>query len=128
MSDMIDNGLDWAKEQLFIYAARPIVYIRGNNRIETKAVIGRTLLKLSDEFNGIKIEWTDRDFLIRAEDLIINGESITPERGDIILEQFDNKTYHYEVLSIGGEPEWRWSDPYHKIFRIHTKLMEIEYE
>ena len=44
--------------------------------------------------------------------------AIEPRRGDVV-------TWHgraFEVLSVGGEPCRRWSDPLHRARRVHTKL------
>ena len=32
----------------------------------------------------------------------------------------------FEVMAPGGEPVWRWSDPYHQVYRIHTKCVSEE--
>ena len=37
---------------------------------------------------------------------------------------YDGRTY--EVMAPGGEPVWRWSDPYHQVYRIHTKCVSEE--
>ena len=37
---------------------------------------------------------------------------------------YDGRTY--EVMAPGGEPVWRWSDPYHQVYRIHTKCITEE--
>jgi hypothetical protein len=29
-------------------------------------------------------------------------------------------------MAPGGEPVWRWSDPYHQVYRIHTKCVSEE--
>jgi hypothetical protein len=124
MGDMLSEGLAWLAEKLKVHASRPIVYRRGTDEVTLQAVIGRTLLKLDDGYGGVRMEWTDRDFLIAAEDLILGGQRVLPERGDRILETHDGKTLVFEVLAPGNEPEWRWSDPYRTLLRIHTKLLD----
>jgi len=92
MGDMLSEGLAWLAEKLKVHASRPIVYRRGADEMTLQAVIGRTLLKLDDGYGGVRMEWTDRDFLIAAEDLILGGQRFLPERGDRILETHDGKT------------------------------------
>jgi hypothetical protein len=65
------------------------------------------------------MEWTDRDFLIRADLLVIAGNRITPERGDTVVD--DGKVY--EVMAPAGEPPWRVSDPFGHMLRIHAKFV-----
>jgi len=127
MSDnLLDHGLTWLAESLKKHAARPVVYRRGRDEVTVQAIIGRTLLKLDDGYGGVRIVWTDRDFLIAAEDLVLAGRRILPQRGDEIRETSNGRTVVYEVLAPGREPEWRWSDPYQKILRIHTKRISEE--
>ena len=124
MIDVLQDGLTWLRDQLKANASQEVIYRRGAEEVTLKAVIGRTLLKLDDGYGGVRMEWTDRDFLIAAEDLILGGQRVLPERGDRILETHDGKTLVYEVLAPGNEPEWRWSDPYRTLLRIHTKLID----
>ena len=126
MPDMLHFGMDWLVEQLKEHVSRPVVYRRGTEEVVVQATIGRTLFRLDDGYGGVRMEWTDRDFLLSADDLVLNGNPTLPERGDIIRETQDGKTYVYEVLAPGGEPPWRWSDVYRKVLRIHSKLVRVE--
>ncbi|WP_460182247.1 hypothetical protein [Thermopirellula anaerolimosa] len=126
MGDLLDDGLGWLAEKLKAHASRPIVYRRGADEVTVQAIVGRTLLKLDDGYGGVRMEWTDRDFLIAADDLILAGRRTLPKRGDQIRENQDGKTLVYEVLAPAGQPEWRWSDPHRKLLRIHTKQIGEE--
>ncbi len=53
---------------------------RGATTAIVQATIGRTLLKLDDGMGGVRMEWTDRDFLIQALDLEMAGIAIPPQR------------------------------------------------
>jgi hypothetical protein len=37
-----------------------------------------------------------------------------------------DQVFVYEVLAPGGEPPWRYSDPYRRTLRIHTKHVGTE--
>ena len=125
MADLLDAGQAWLANQLQEFASRSVVYHRGANNVAVLATIGRTLLKLDDGYGGVRMEWTDRDFLIQAADLAFNGAAITPERGDRISETVGVNTSVFEVTAFGGEPPWRYSDPFGKLLRIHTKFIGI---
>lgn len=125
MADVLQNGLDWLADQLKTHASRAVTYSRNADQVTVQATIGRTLLKLDDGFGGVRMVWTDRDFLIHAADLVLNSSVTLPEPGDQIRET-EGTTRIYEVLAPGDEPVWRWSDPYHKVLRIHTKQVGTE--
>lgn len=119
--DLLKFGSDWLVDQLKAHVARQVVYQRGASEITVTATIGRTLLKLDDGYGGVRVEWTDRDFLIPAAELILAGVPVLPERGDQIREVDGAVVHLFEVMTPSGEPPWRWSDVYRKLFRIHTK-------
>ncbi|MBM3983780.1 MAG: hypothetical protein FJ304_26640 [Planctomycetes bacterium] len=124
MPDLLKFGSDWLADMLKEHASRPVVYRRGAVEVTVQATIGRTLLKLDDGYGGVRMEWTDRDFLIHVADL--GAVIVLPERGDTIREAQGDKTFVYEVMAPGKEPAWRWSDVYRKVLRIHTKQVGVE--
>jgi hypothetical protein len=72
------------------------------------------------------MEWTDRDFLIHAADLVLAGNAVLPERGDVIRETQGGQTFVFAVMAPGKEPAWRWSDVFRKVLRIHAKQVGVE--
>ena len=42
------------------------------------------------------------------------------------IENDDGKNFTYEVLPIGNQRAWRYSDPFRLKLRIHTKLITTE--
>ncbi len=126
MADLLQTGSDWLADQLKAHASRPVVYRRGTQQVGVLATIGRTLLKLDDGYGGVRMEWTDRDFLIQAADLVLGGVPTLPQRGDQIRETQGGRVFVYEVMAPGREPEWRWSDGFRKVLRIHTKQVGTE--
>jgi hypothetical protein len=126
MPDLLQTGFDWLADQLKQHASRPVVYQRGAQQVAVQATVGYTLLKLDDGFGGVRMEWTDRDFLVHAADLVLGGSPVLPERSDVIRETQGAKTFIYEVMAPAKEPPWRWSDVYRKLLRIHTKQVGTE--
>jgi hypothetical protein len=123
---LLEWGQSWLNNQLQQFASREVVYQRGVSTLIVQATVGRTLLKLDDGYGGVLLQWTDRDFLIRAEDLVITGQTILPQRGDRVHEVQSGVTYTYEVLAPGKEPVWKWSDLYRSLLRIHTKQIQVQ--
>lgn len=122
MPNLLKTGSDWLQSQQDAHATSPVVYGRGAETVTVNAIIGRTEFDAADEY-GITIRTESRDYLILAADLILDGSVVLPERGDTITETDGDFTLVYEVLPIGNQPHWRYSDPFRKRLRIHTKLL-----
>jgi hypothetical protein len=125
--NLLAAGAAFLAAQLIENAAIEVVYARGPDTVTLRAATGKQLLRLDDGGGGVRVEWTDADFLFRGADLVLAGETITPERGDLVyVVQPYGDTLIYEVASYGGEPPWRWSDAGRTIARVHTKIVEDE--
>jgi len=125
MADMLEQGASWLNDQRHQHMTRSVSYVRGASTVEVQATIGRTVFEQADDF-GIVTKTESRDYLIRAADLVLDGQVTLPKRGDQIRESDGTTTFVYEVLSPGDEPVFRYSDPYRKALRIHTKHIATE--
>jgi hypothetical protein len=126
-NDLLSRGAAWLSGQLQANASQPVIYQRGNAKIAICATFGKKLLKLNDDFGGIRMKWTDRDFIIPASSLIFSGSAVLPRPGDLIREPVGNTIEVYEVTPPDPtEPEWRWSDPFHTLLRVHAKHLKTE--
>ena len=98
----------------------------GRSCVDVMATYGQKLMRTHDQLEGVRIEWTDLDFIIVAADLhFSDGLLITPKRGHQIYITVANTVQIYEVLPFGNDPPWRWSDAYNLMYRIHTKHMPL---
>lgn len=129
MADLIQKGLAWLDDQRHAHMTQTVLYVRDTENasyvVELLATIGTTEFEQVDEF-GIVRKLQSRDFLIRAADLVLNSELTLPKSGDRVRETVGTQTFVYEVMAPGGEPPWRYSDPYRKTLRIHTKHVSTE--
>ena len=125
MADMLEQGASWLDGQRHQHMTRSVSYARGSSTVEVQATIGRTEFEQTDEY-GIVHKVESRDYLIRTADLVLDGQPTLPKRGDQIRESDGTTTFVYEVLSPGDEPVFRYSDPYRKALRIHTKHIATE--
>lgn len=125
MADVLDSAALWLAGQRHKHMARPVGYQRDNNVVAVDATIGSTDFEQSDD-SGFIHRVQARDYIVRTQDLAINGVPITPQPGDVIHEHdaATGRTYVYEVRAFGSEPPWRWSDPFRRAMRIHTKLVD----
>ena len=76
----------------------------------------------TESYDGIPLTLRTRDFLIQAADYIISAVAVEPAAGDVIEEVVGSTTYSYELIPRFGEAAWRWSDPRHTAYRLHTVL------
>jgi hypothetical protein len=125
MPDMLEKGLAWLADQQYAFMSRTVVYSRGADSVAWVATIGRTEFEQHDEY-GIVHRTESRDFLGRASELILGGATALPEAGDQIRETAGDKTFVYEVMAPPPEPPFRYSDPFRRTLRIHTKFIGME--
>jgi hypothetical protein len=128
VGDLLEQGAAFLDDQRHRHMSRPVVYRRGTDEKEVQATIGRTQFEQADEA-GLIHRVESRDFLIRAADLDLGAGPITPRAGDQVREQVGGvggQVLVYEVNAPGGQPPWRYSDPYRRVMRVHTKFVGTE--
>ncbi len=120
MVDLLRKGSEWLEQQRSAFCSSPVEYRRGVDTIVVQATKGKTDFEVSDEY-GATIGSHVVDFLILAAELRIVSAAfvgnIMPESGDVIV----SDGQRYEVMNLGGEGCWRYSDPNLITMRIHTK-------
>jgi hypothetical protein len=125
VGDLLDKGSAWLEGQRKKHATREVTYRRGVESVVVKTTIGRTLFE-QDDGAGVIVRMQVRDYLIDTADLVLASEPTLPAKGDRIEEIDAGQKHTYEVLPLGGEQHWRYSDPYRRTLRIHTKLIATE--
>ena len=125
MADLLDHGSAWLESQRKKFVSRDITYRRGEASAVVRGTIGRTVFE-QDDGSGVILQQQVRDYLIATAELVLSGELTLPEPGDRIEEIEGDSKFVYEVLPLGGEPAWRYSDLYRRTLRIHTKLIATE--
>ena len=125
MADVLAQGSAWLEDQRHKHMTRTVVYERGTDSVELAATVGRTEFEQADEYGTVhRIE--SRDYLVRTTDLVLATTQTLPKAGDRIRETDGEQTFVYEVMAPGTERPFRYSDPYRKTLRIHTKLIDTE--
>jgi hypothetical protein len=125
MTDLLQQGLAWLEEQRRQHLSRMVTYRRGSSSAEVLATVGATRFEADDGY-GIVVEQEMRDYLIASDDLVLDGQKTLPERGDEIVEVMDGVVHVYEVMDLGPQKHYRFSDPDGRTLRIHTKLVATE--
>lgn len=125
MADLLEQGAAFLDDRRHTHLTRTVTYERGVSSVDVAATVGRTVFEQADESGFIrKVE--SRDFLVRRTDLILDGSAALPKAGDRVRDTDGSQTQVYEVMAPGGEPPFRYSDPYRKVLRIHTKHVATE--
>ena len=100
MGDLLNDAMAWITDRLHAHASKEVVYSRGPDSVPVNATIGKTIFEV-DKGYGVNERAESRDFLIRTDDLVLNGSKTIPKRGDRITED----GLIYEVLAPGNEPD-----------------------
>lgn len=125
MADLLSMSSAWLEDQRKKHRTVDVTYRRGGDSVVVKATIGRTLFE-QDDGAGVTVRVQVRDYLIDTADLVLAEQATLPAKGDRIEEIDAGQKHTYEVLPLGGEQHWRYSDPYRLTLRIHTKLIATE--
>jgi len=125
VANLLEAGAEWLANQLKTHASSDVVYVRGGDQVPVKATIGKTEFEI-DDGSGVVVRIQSRDFLIHTADLVLGGTETLPVAGDLIREVQGTNTFVYEVMAPGNEPHYRYSDPFRKLLRIHSKHVATE--
>lgn len=104
-----------------------VIYSRriGNNVYATALTVQPAGGQGTGETESVSIGWSERDFLIEADDLLLNNLGTTPQRGDrITIPSVD--TGEDQVWELAAQqsdiPCWSYSDPQTRtLFRVRCK-------
>jgi hypothetical protein len=118
--NLMRRGADLVANKQAAHVAVPITYTAGPVALELRAVVGATATD-NDNGDGLVVRSQVRDYLIEAADLSIDGVAFEPKRGDVI----DDRGQRFEVMPIGNEGAWRWSDRDNRRYRIHTRWQGV---
>ena len=125
MADMLEQAAGWLDGMRAAHLSRPVQYCRGGDSVQVAASVGKTVFEIDDGYGAVE-RFESRDFLMLAADLVLGGTETLPHPGDRIKEMAGTKLVVYEVMAPGKEPCWRWSDPYRRTLRVHTKQVGTE--
>jgi len=120
LTNLLQIGASWLADQMKTHASIDVTYERGAEQVPVKATVGKTEFEI-DDGSGVIERFQSRDYLIHAADLVLGGVETLPVAGDLIRETQGTKTFVYEVMAPGDEPHYRYSDPFRKLLRIHSK-------
>lgn len=110
---VFDNATSTMMTVLRRHAGTSASYRRGATAVSVTVVAGRSDADLVDE-DGIATRMTADDWIVSAASITSLGEPKVKDR--IVV---DGRTY--EVMSLGTEGPWRFTDQTRTEYRIHTR-------
>ena len=116
-ADAIAAGLGSVRD----VAGVSIIYARGSNQISLTAVPARSLLQSTDVESLVQVQFTTRDYVIVAAELVIDSELTLPRKGDRITETIGGQNKTFEVLKTDGDRFFSYCDDARSRIRVHTK-------
>ena len=128
VGDLLDRGAAFLESQRHQHMTRSVVYRRGTDEKQVQATVGKTEFEQADD-SGLIHRTESRDFLVRTADLDLGAGLMLPRAGDQVRETVGTvggSVFVYEVNAPGGQPPFRYSDPYRRVLRIHTKHIATE--
>lgn len=126
MANVLANASAWLADMRTKHAAETVEYECGGYRVSLAATLGRTMFEV-DEGNGVLTQVESRDFLVKASDLVLDGQTVLPERGAKIRQTIGTVTHVYEVLAPKGQDVYKLADAHRNTLRIHTKHVDREF-
>lgn len=112
----LDTAAAWLDSTLATSDGVTVRYSRGIPYVDVTAVLGQTPTGF-DLGNGILQTWQTQDFLIPQADFELSGSDVSPQVGDEVR----SGDVVFRVCLADDGRCWRFTDPYRRTMRIHTK-------
>lgn len=124
---LLERAARWLKDGLDAAAAIEVDYI-----VDTHAKEGLKAVPGNADFANIDVEPAvvsakRFDWVIASDELIVNSVKVEPASGHIIRHHLaDGRTAVYEVQPLVNDRCYTVSDQLGVLYRVHTKLKDIE--
>src|SRR5687767_14536508 len=125
MPNLLSRSATWLGTKLQAAGGRAVVYRRGTKDVAI-TITPLDLEEVVEETEDVGTEIDNHDWSITASELVLNGETINPQQGDVIEETLNGVEYEYQVLPRAvNKPAWAWLDKGTRtILRVYTKKVK----
>lgn len=97
-------------------------YRRGSDAVSIRALEGKTDRTMQGQYGALVVDRV-KDWVVRADMLVLDGKQIEPEPGDDVEVEEGDTTWRYEVMELETGQCWRFSGPGRDRYRIHTRFI-----
>jgi hypothetical protein len=125
MATSFHNAVLGAHNALRSSRGLDVTYCRGDATVAVTAVPGQTRVTVEDA-SGLSIRAKRRDWIVRASDLLLGGQTVLPEVGDTIRLTVGQDVQVFEVQRLAGEGHYTACDDLGQVLRIHTRQIDTE--
>lgn len=119
MSNLLRKGSEFQSEKRHAHMTESVVYRRGDDSVPVSATPGRPRGDEA-EVSDFIIDADRVDWIMRKQDLILNGQSVDPAVDDEIEFVNGDKTSRYIVRRDAADKCWVYVDEYRIDIRVHT--------
>jgi hypothetical protein len=113
---------DYWAAMLKQHASSTVTYTRGAHSVDIAATVGGPQQQQPNVLESLTLDVQTRTFTFEAADLILNGVTVKPERGDRITLAVGTQTFTFDLLPTDDKRWWRESDSYGKRLRVVAQL------
>jgi len=104
-------------------AGLDVVVVADGHRIPLKAI--RSDAEVEEvRADGTVVASKTVDWIVQAEDLVVHGDRVRPQRGYQVEQVVGGKTKIFAMMPAGGDECYEPVGPDETAFRIHTKLVK----
>lgn len=121
-TDLLSRATAWLGRVRHSHAAKSISYRRGSASITLMATPGNNPAFI-DSAEQVNTTVEERDWLFRPADLVLDGRTTKPQRGDVIVVTENSEARMFQVAATSGEQAWRYGDVNANWIRVHTKFI-----
>lgn len=124
---LLERAARWAKDRLDAATAVEVSYV-----VPPSALDGLKAIPGNADFATVDVESAVAsskrfDWIVASDELWIDSAKVEPAKGHEIWHTLeDGRTLKYEVLPLANDRCYTPSDQLGVLYRIHTKLKEIE--
>lgn len=122
MTNLLQSYGDYWASVLKQYASSTVTYTRGAYSVAIAATVSGPQQQQPDVLESMALDVHTRTFTFDAADLVLNGVTVRPERGDRITLAVGTQTFTFDLLPTDDKRWWRESDSYGKRLRVVAQL------
>lgn len=116
----LDAAAAWLDDTLQASDGRAVTFRRGADSVSITATVGATPF-IDEAQDGYTIQWESRDFILSSADLILSGDVVQPQVGDVFEQTIGSDVCTFLVVAPINGQCFRYADAARQTIRIHTK-------